>query len=226
MCFSAEASFISGALLSVAGIVSVKKVKKKSQILFAAIPLFFAVQQITEGFLWLSLKHKIDDSWQQPTTYLFLIFAQVFWPTWVPLSILFIEKDKKRKNTLRIVLVVGILVTLCLAYRLLTQTISAQIIEHHVFYKLYTPPFAVHLLAILYTTSIILPPFVSSIKKMKFIAIILFLSFIITKVFFDYYLVSVWCFFAALVSVAVFTIEHDLQNSDLPKTSPPNQDLI
>lgn len=214
MCFSAEASFISGAVLSIAGIVSVKKVKKTSELTFAAIPLFFAVQQITEGFLWLSLKHKIDDSWQQPMTYLFLLFAQVFWPTWVPLSILLIEKNIKRKKILRIILAMGILVSLCLAYRLLTQTIQAEIIHKHIFYNLYTPAAAVHVLALLYMTSIVLPPFVSSIKKMKFIAVILFISFVVTKIFFDYYLISVWCFFAALVSVAVFTIEHDLQEAD------------
>jgi hypothetical protein len=47
MCFSANASFGMGAVLMVAGIASVKKVNNLSQVIFAAIPLLFAVQQFS-----------------------------------------------------------------------------------------------------------------------------------------------------------------------------------
>ena len=84
MCFSASASFGAGVVLSVIGVASIKKAKSPTQIIFASIPLIFAVQQITEGFLWLSLTHSNFASLKQVTTYIFLFFAQIVWPIWVP----------------------------------------------------------------------------------------------------------------------------------------------
>jgi len=88
MCFSATASFGAGVVLAAIGIASIKKVNHPSQILFAAIPLIFCVQQVTEGFLWLGFAKPDYASLQQFTTNTFLFIAQVAWPLCVPLSIL------------------------------------------------------------------------------------------------------------------------------------------
>jgi hypothetical protein len=55
MCFSATASFAGGVIISVIGVAVVTKVHKPSQLLFACIPLFFGLQQFTEGVLWLAI---------------------------------------------------------------------------------------------------------------------------------------------------------------------------
>ena len=67
MCFSTEASFISGAVLSIIGIATIKKAQTPAQIIFAVIPLLFAVQQIAEAlfgyhFPMLHLDHGINFS--------------------------------------------------------------------------------------------------------------------------------------------------------------------
>ena len=80
MCFSAGASFGAGAILSVVGVASIRKAQSPSKILFASIPLLFAMQQITEGFLWLSVTDPTYASLEQVTTFGFLFFAQVAWP--------------------------------------------------------------------------------------------------------------------------------------------------
>lgn len=56
MCFSATASFIAGVSLSALGAATVKKAELKAEIPFAMIPLLFGVQQIIEGMLWLSFR--------------------------------------------------------------------------------------------------------------------------------------------------------------------------
>ena len=55
MCFSAEASFAGRIIISAIGVATVTKVHKSSQIVFASIPLFFGVQQMVEGTLWLTI---------------------------------------------------------------------------------------------------------------------------------------------------------------------------
>jgi len=56
MCFSAGASFVGGVIISGIGVATIREVHKPSQLVFACIPLFFGVQQIVEGCLWLTFQ--------------------------------------------------------------------------------------------------------------------------------------------------------------------------
>jgi hypothetical protein len=44
MCFSATASFVAGTTLSTIGVVTITKVKQRSELPFALIPLLFGIQ--------------------------------------------------------------------------------------------------------------------------------------------------------------------------------------
>jgi hypothetical protein len=57
MCFSAEASFAGGVIISAIGVATIRKIHQPSQLVFGLIPLFFGVQQFCEGFLWLSFQN-------------------------------------------------------------------------------------------------------------------------------------------------------------------------
>ena len=110
MCFSATASFSAGVVLTVIGVATIKKVQHPSQILFASIPLLFAIQQIAEGILWLTLPNPAYLPTQVSFTYIFLFFAQVVWPLWVPMAILLLEKEDLRKRVQRYLVAAGMLV--------------------------------------------------------------------------------------------------------------------
>src|ERR1035437_7010341 len=112
MCFSTEASFAGGVIIAAIGVATLRKVHKPSQIVFASIPLFFGIQQIVEGFVWLALQNP-DYGWVlKPATYSFLIMAEVFWPFMTPLAVLLMEKKEKRIKILRILLGIGVLVSI------------------------------------------------------------------------------------------------------------------
>jgi hypothetical protein len=51
MCFSARASFSAGAVLLGLGALTLKSVKRPRELTFAAIPLLFAIQQLSEGVI-------------------------------------------------------------------------------------------------------------------------------------------------------------------------------
>ena len=108
MCFSTEASFIGGAVIITIGVATVLKVHKPSQLVFACIPLFFGLQQIAEGFVWLSLQNPAYKGVLIPATYTFLIMAEVFWPFMVPLAVMLMEKNKKRLRVLKMLFGMGI----------------------------------------------------------------------------------------------------------------------
>jgi len=209
MCFSSEASFAGGVIISAIGIATVTKIHKPSQLVFATIPLFFGIQQIAEGVLWLTLPLPEYLNIQKISTYVFMIMAQVIWPSLIPLSVLLMEVKPARKMVLRILVLLGLTLSLYYAYCLLTYNVTPQIYGFHIQYdtdfprSLSIPAFIVYLVAT------ITPLFVSSVQRTHLLGILMFLSCLVTIVFFTQYLTSVWCFFAALISAVIFWIMSD-----------------
>lgn len=210
MCFSAGASFGAGVILTTIGIASLKKVQQPSQLPFAAIPLIFAVQQISEGFLWLALANHEWRFLQDPMTYTFLFFAQIVWPFWVPFAMLKVDPSKKRKVYERLLLTLGLVVSVYLAYCLLSFHVEAKIDGKHISYQQDYPAGLSRYGGFLYVMATILPPFFSGVKRMWSLGAAIFISYIITAVFYEGYIVSVWCFFASIISISVFAIMHEV----------------
>jgi len=209
MCFSPEASFAGGIIISAIGVATVRKIHNPSQIVFASIPLFFGIQQIAEGFLWTTLPDHDFINIQKISTYVFLIMAQVIWPSMIPVSIMLMEQNIKRKRSLRLLSGIGLLLSLYYTFCLLTFSVNPQISGYHILYKngfpqsLSNPAFGVYLIVT------ITPLFVSGIKRTWMLGILMTLSCLVTAIFFKQYLTSVWCFFAALISGVVFWILRD-----------------
>ncbi|TSJ40083.1 DUF6629 family protein [Fluviicola chungangensis] len=212
MCFSASASFIAGGTLTIAGIASVSQVRKPIHVVFACIPLFFAIQQFCEGFVWLSLIDADFSRWHEPAKYVFLLFAQVIWPFWVPLSFLVIERNPRRQKILRYFLFAGSACSIMLAYRLLFFSASAQIDGCHISYQM-GAFYAIQITGILYIAAIVISPFFSSWKNALILAAVNLVSLITTELFYEAWLVSVWCFFAAVQSVWVFLVMREIRKA-------------
>ncbi len=206
MCFSATASFVASASLIATGYATIKNTSTKEQVPFASIPILFGVQQGIEGFVWLSLQQAEFQAIHNVTVYGFLFFAQVFWPFWVPFSIWLIEKNALRKKILSVILFLGTIVAMYLAYCLVVFEPVASIHNHHIMYTLNFPAYFWWFSGLFYFVPTVLPPFFSSIKKMVWLGILVFLSFLVSKLFFFEQLISVWCFFAATMSVVVWYV--------------------
>ncbi len=217
MCFSAGASFGTGAVLAVVGVIAIKESLKgavrpsdsknsKRSLAFAAIPLVFSVQQISEGFLWLALTDPSYAWLQGASAYSFLFFAQFLWPLWIPLSVLLMQPKDKRRKIHYALLGTGVLVSAYLGYCLLTYEVNASIEWHHIHYQLDFPASIANYGAVLYLIATIVPPFFSSAKRMWWLSTAIFISYIITIIFYQDFVISVWCFFAAVISILVWYI--------------------
>ena len=216
MCFTAGASFAASAILGTGGLVALAKSGYNKQTMFAAIPLIFSIQQLFEGFLWKAIAANNADG-KYLYTLLFLIFAQIIWPIWLPLSIFKMEENPKRKNILGFIVAVGFITSIMLAMRMLFCNITSQASPNHIRYEIESPQWLILASSILYVISIILPGFVSQKKGMMVLATILLLSLLISAFFFNEYLISVWCFFGALASLTViFVIKRLEYVSTLP----------
>ncbi|MDX2071230.1 MAG: DUF6629 family protein [Haliscomenobacter sp.] len=203
MCFSTTASFGAGVILSGAGILAATKVTEPKQRMFAAIPAIFAIQQFAEGFVWLSLTQEPFADWLRRAAFVFLFFAEVLWPLWIPMAILRLENNSQRKKILRFLAGLGLVFALHTFYYLLTNAFEAQIAEYHIQYKLHYPPTFVLFTWGVYGILTILPTFISSVPKMWIVGLPMMASFFIAEMLYPNYVISVWCYFAAIISIIV-----------------------
>jgi len=209
MCFSAEASFAGGVIISAIGVVVVTKVHKPAQLLFAGIPLFFGLQQFTEGVLWLTIPNPEYADIRKIATYLFLVMADVLWPTLIPLAVMMMESKARKRKIMKFLLIAGLTVSIYYTYCLLFLNVTPEIMGYHIKYNsdfskvIAIPAFIIYLVAT------ITPLFISSIQRTRLMGILMFFSCLVTAIFFTQYLTSVWCFFAALISGVIYWILSD-----------------
>lgn len=208
MCFSTSASFGAATILGVAGITTITKAQPHAKY-FAAIPLLFSVQQFAEGFVWLTFTHTNYAAVQQIPIHILIVFAYVIWPVWIPLSIMLVEKNAKRKKALQVLLLTGIFISLYIAYCLCVYPVRAIVTAHHI---KYTFGFPHTLLALtwlsdaFYFIASLLPPFISSAKRIWMFGVVITLSYIVSRIYFKDAVISVWCFFAAALSIIILLI--------------------
>ena len=201
MCFSATASFIAGSTLSAIGVATIRKVEHRSELPFATIPLLFGVQQLVEGVIWLTITHHAPHL-QQTLIYVYSIFAYVIWPIYVPFAFRVLEATPWRRNAMLWLQAAGLAVGLNLLYFRVTSPPSLEVIGQHIVYVM--PSFHRAHVVVLYFAATCFTGFVSSHTFGRLFGIAAMLSYIVTYFFYTLALVSVWCFFAAILSVIVY----------------------
>lgn len=209
MCFSKEVSFVASALLAIAGAVSISITSKRRQwrfTPFAIIPLLFAIQQLSEGFVWWSIE-KNNQIAIHTFSLIYLFFAFFFWSFWVPFSLYFIEK--KRHLLFSIFTIYGALTGLGLfiLYLWNAEPLRAHVVNHSVCYSNYISiPKCIGLILYLFAT--VIPPLFSSRIKIKLLGATIALFAIISYFINDFAFISLWCFFSALISLLIILITY------------------
>ncbi|HEY0678707.1 MAG TPA: DUF6629 family protein [Chitinophagaceae bacterium] len=203
MCFSAGASFAVGAGLIGPGAYTISR-SSRAMLAFACTPILFSFHQIAEGFLWLSLKNPDFTSWYKPALYGYSFISQPLWPVWVPLIMWLMEPNERRKKMLFYFLLLGIASSLYMFYCLITYNISAVVENHHIRYYRDFP--YLHIMRPVNFVTIAVTPFLSTLRYTKLLAAAMMASLIITYLFFTNYLISVWCFFAAILSLLIILV--------------------
>jgi hypothetical protein len=206
VCFSAEASFIGGSVLTTIGILTVRKNRDPSQRMFASMSLIFGLQQIAEGFVWTSLSSGQQQPLLKFATYTFLVAALLIWPTFVPLSVRLIETDRHRQQILTFLTALGVATSLSYFAGILLYDITAQISNLHISYGVNAPLRGLKIAYFAYLAVTLLPFLVSSKRQVWLLGAVVIGSYAVAIYFYSEYLLSVWCFFAALTSVVVWWI--------------------
>jgi hypothetical protein len=222
MCFSAEVSFSASAVITTVGIIAITKSDKKEQLFFAMIPLMFGIQQFFEGWLWVSMLNEEYRNLTMTATYGFLIFAQLIWPVWVPLSTYMMEKNKPRKRLIAISLAAGIALFLLLGYRMIVYDVSAHIDHQHIYYMVGDFNSTNWWSGLFYLLPALFPFLFSSNRQVNYMGILMLLFFAVSKIFFIKYMISTWCLFAAVISIYIYFILKKQNQTSIALSEPKN----
>lgn len=206
MCFSMEASFGAAIVLGGIGILTSKSCSSKSLRLLSLTPFLFSIQQFAEGILWLDQTSSGPNFLSAPAMQLFLIFAFLVWPIWIPLSLFLAESNKKRRLFIGLDLLAGVSLSIANLFYALTQVINVRIENHSIQYLGEIPP-----QTILYPLIVFLPCFISSLKNMWVFGVLIAISFGVAHYFYYVTFISVWCFFSAIASLIIYKIIKDNQ---------------
>ena len=95
MCFSATANFVGSTVLGAVGVVTLTKVKHRRELLFASLPILFAIHQFIEGFVWLGLDGILSPAVAHDMGAAFMLYAQGLLPFLLPLSVMLFEAERE-----------------------------------------------------------------------------------------------------------------------------------
>lgn len=215
MCFSATASFSAGVVLVGLGTLTLRAVRDPRELLLASIPLLFGIQQLVEGVIWLTFRYEAP-LLNSVMTHLFAFFSHVLWPVYVPAAVLLIEPPGWRRTALAVFVACGFAVGAYLMYTLVAFTVVSRPTGQHIEYV--SPHFFAAAVMSLYLLSTTVSPLFSTYRLVRVFGVLALLSFGAVYYFYAAWFISVWCFFAAILSVIIyFHLAFSL--SDRPSTA-------
>lgn len=222
MCFSASVSYSAAAVLVSTGLYAVQQARRlhPPYWMWALVPIFFGLQQAFEGRVWQELDAG-NASAAVPFALGFHFFSHFLWLWWFPLCSYLVEPgqtskiEKLRKRVIGGCAIFGAFAG-ALVYSVMLfhpEWMSVGVREHSITYDFSVPyRSSIHLPitpAALYALTILVPLLFSSHRLIRIFGGLVALSMGLASAAYGYAYVSVWCFFAAVLSLyLVYMIRH------------------
>ena len=168
--------------------------------------MLFGIQQAAEAVIWSQTKMSISPEVITYATYLFLCFAYIIWPLWIPFACIYAETKEFVKKILYGTFAAGCITAIGLAYMLLTGTATTQLSCAHIVYNTAVPNSWYIPVSVLYLTSTVLPWLISSGSYCWIVGLALLIAYSVTFWMYSVAFTSVGCFFAALISSCIMLI--------------------
>ena len=201
MCFSATANFVGSGVLGTIGAVTLTKVKHRRELVFASLPVLFAVHQFTEGFVWLGLDGRLSPEVTHDMAAAFMLYAQGLLPFLLPLSVFLFEPDGKGRRRMTPFLALGAGTSLYILWALTAYPTETFVKGNSIVYiNQATNNLTV---AVLYVIATCGSLFVSRIRPMIIFGAANLAILLIVMEFKRYAFTSLWCAYAAVASIII-----------------------
>jgi hypothetical protein len=201
VCFSATANFVGSTALGAVGVVTLTKVKHRRELLFASLPILFAIHQFIEGFVWLGLDGILSPTVAHNMGAAFMLFAQGLLPFLLPLSVMLFEADRPSRRRMVPFVVLGLGTTLYILWALTAYPLQLFVRGNSIVYiNQATNNTAV---AILYVIATCGSLFFSKVRPMIAFGVANLVILLVVMEVKRYAFTSLWCAYAAVASVII-----------------------
>jgi hypothetical protein len=200
MCFSPEADLVTGVAVGIVGIDALRHVTTKRELPLASLPMLFAAHQLIETFVWWGLDGFVSSAVWRSAMWAYLMIAFVL-PVVVPLCVLAVEPNPRRREVMTLCAGLGIGVTVVLLVGLVQGPVDAQNVGHRIAYQIGNSPGASA--AVLYVIATCGALLASSSRAIAWfgVANLIAVTFLAITTTGD--IASLWCAWAAISSVAI-----------------------
>lgn len=212
MCYSTAVSFTSAVVLTIGGLVCLKRMGgfNPANGVLPLLPLLFGIQQGIEGLVWWSLGAH-DPELLRASALGFLFFSHVLWPVAIPFSCYLAEPLHQHKGLFLLLTLLGAVFALSTYTPLLLNPgwLVVSDIHHSLVYRttlLYDALLPRPVVTLAYTAIVLLPLLLSVRHNYRVLGLLMLLAAMLTAAMFKLAFISVWCFFAALLSLYIYYI--------------------
>lgn len=202
MCFSATASFVASGVIGSIGVATLRHVREPRALLFASVPLLFAFHQLCEGFVWLGLDGRIGKVALDHVAFLFTMYAQGILPLLMPVAVLLMEPPGRRRGVILGLTGIGALVCAWDVVGLVGFPTHTFVEYHSIAYR--NPMAGNFFISCLYILATCGALLLSTHRVVMWYGALNVIGLTITQIVREYAFTSVWCFYAAILSVIIY----------------------
>jgi len=201
VCFSAEANFVGSTVLGGVGVVTLTKVKHRREMLFASLPILFAIHQFIEGFVWLGLEGHLSSKVAHDMGAAFMLYAQGLLPFLLPMSVWLFEPTAKSRRRMLPFVAIGAATTLYILWALTAYPTDIYIRSNSIVYE--NPATNNTIVAIFYVIATCGSLFFSQVRDMVVFGAANMAILLVVMAVKRYAFTSLWCAYAAAASVII-----------------------
>lgn len=201
MCFSAGADVVGGIVIGAIGVDVLRHVDgRRRYAALAALPLLLAAHQLDEAFVWWGLQGHIPASAGHVATWIYLTFAFVVLPVFVPAAIFLLEPAGRRRMMMVPFIALGVVVGGLLLAAMVRGPVTAELGRHYVGYS--TDLRAGGLVVTLYVTATCGSLILSGVRDIARYGVVNLIAVVLlARLTIDGF-ASLWCGWAAISSAA------------------------
>jgi hypothetical protein len=202
MCFSPGADAVVGGIVVAVGVDALRHVREPKQILLASLPLLFGLHQIDEAFVWWGLQGGVSESLERVSIWVYVLFALVAVPILVPAAVFAVEPSVGRRRVIATFAALGIAVGVSLAISIFRGSVDAPHHGRQIGYDVSALSQGGRLTA-LYVVAACGALVACSYRDLAALGVLNLIAVPILMWLTVNGFISLWCFWAAIVSVVI-----------------------
>ena len=201
MCFSPQADFTAGTVITLVGVQTLRHVDDRRELIVGALPLLFGLHQLVEAFVWLGLRGQVSQGLGDTARQAYIVFAHAALPALVPLGFTLLEPDRRRARWMWPLVAAGVLLGAYLLWQVTAYPVGAQQLARCIDYTTHTPNDL--LIGALYVIVTCGPALMSTRRHLRWFGAVSLVGAIAAALVRLDELTSLWCVYVALVSVLI-----------------------